>query len=551
VRFGAAVAVVLVLALLLRLWGIRSGLPWIYNIDEADHFVNRAVMMAAGNLRPTYTDNPPAFTYLLVGLYHLAYGGRAGIDRAFYAADPSQIWLLGRIAAAALGTIATWLLYLAGARLFDRRTGLVAAAVIAVAFLPVYYGKLALNDAPALAGVCLSLWGTAGVARAGRGRDYVLAGLGLGLAAATKYTGGIVALPLIVAGLSRLREDGARRALAWLAASGVLALAAFIAADPYSVIDWHAFTKGIAAQSSESAAAGGKLGQAGGGGIRYYLWSLTWGVGWAPAIVALCGAVALALRDRRAFLVLVPAAVAYLLFMGLQARYFGRWLMPIVPIVCLLAARAVVLLAEALGRRRRAAAAATLALAAAGLCAQGAVASVRSGVVNSRVDTRTVALAWLDGHVPARERIVVEPFVPASWSGRFSGYPIYHRTSRLPDGRLAVDPHQVVSIEDYERTLSPALVGLYQRDGYCWVVTASTVAGRAVADPRAVPAALAYYRVLAANSSHALRVSPYGSGAAPVAFNFDWSFDYYPAAYARPGPLIDVYHLRGGRCGSR
>ena len=281
-------------------------------------------------------------------------------------------------------------------------------------------------------------------------------------------------------------------------ASGILALAAFIAADPYSVIDWHAFTKGIAAQSSESAAAGGKLGQAGGGGIRYYLWSLTWGVGWAPAIVALCGALALALCDRRAFLVLVPAAVAYLLFMGLQARYFGRWLMPIVPIVCLLAARAVVLLAaSSAAPAAGAAAAATLALAAAGLCAQGAIASVRSGVVDSRVDTRTVALAWLDAHVPANARMVVEPFVPASWSRRFSGYPIYHRTRacRRPARRR---PARVVSIEDYERTLSPALVGLYQRDGYCWVVTASSVEGRAVADPRAVPAALAYYRALAA-----------------------------------------------------
>jgi hypothetical protein len=36
-----------------------------------------------------------------------------------------------------------------------------------------------------------------------------------------------------------------------------------------------------------------------------------------------------------------------------------------------------------------------------------------------------------------------------------------------------------------------------------------------------------------------------------VAFNFDWSFDYYPLAYARPGPLMTVYRLYGGRCGPR
>jgi hypothetical protein len=33
-----------------------------------------------------------------------------------------------------------------------------------------------------------------------------------------------------------------------------------------------------------------------------------------------------------------------------------------------------------------------------------------------------------------------------------------------------------------------------------------------------------------------------------VGFNFDWSFDYYPLAYYRPGPVMSVYRLRGGRC---
>jgi hypothetical protein len=34
-----------------------------------------------------------------------------------------------------------------------------------------------------------------------------------------------------------------------------------------------------------------------------------------------------------------------------------------------------------------------------------------------------------------------------------------------------------------------------------------------------------------------------------VAFDFDWSFDYYPLAYHRPGPEMVVYRLHGGRCG--
>ena len=74
--------------------------------------------------------------------------------------------------AALLGTLAVWLLYLAGARLFDRGVALLAAALEAVAFLPVFYAHLALNDVPTLAPLTLSLVGTAGVLRKGRARDY-------------------------------------------------------------------------------------------------------------------------------------------------------------------------------------------------------------------------------------------------------------------------------------------------------------------------------------------------------------------------------------------
>ena len=33
-----------------------------------------------------------------------------------------------------------------------------------------------------------------------------------------------------------------------------------------------------------------------------------------------------------------------------------------------------------------------------------------------------------------------------------------------------------------------------------------------------------------------------------VPFSFDWSIDYYPAQYARPGPEMSVYRLTEGRC---
>ena len=552
-RYGAAVAAVLALALVLRLWGLRSGLPWAYNVDEAQHFVPLAIGMLHGNLNPNgYFANPPAFTYLLAGLFKLWLGGNAG---QVYASDhSSEVWVIARVASAVLGTVAVWLLYLAGARLFDRRAGLLAAALMAVAFLPVFYGKLALNDSPTLAPVCLSLWGSAGIVRLGRRRDFAIAGLGLGLAAASKYTGGIVVLPLIVAAASRLRSREDR----WLAPllltwSGVIALAAFIVANPYAVIDFHSFINQLAHQSAESEI-NGKLGLTHGSGVFYYLWSLTWGVGWAPALAALAGGVLLALRrDFWTVALLVPVVVVFLAFMGLQGRYFGRWLMPIVPVICLLGAAAAVTAVDFAVRAKPWLRAAVLLFVGLVMCAQGLVYSVHSGVVNARVDTRNAARAWLVAHVAKGARIVVEPIVPSSshppdnWAARWAPFPVLltHRGKR---GVLYVLAGEEVRLEDYERTLSPALVSLYERDGYCWVVTGSTEQGRAVTDPRAVPQALAYYAALAKQGTRVFEASPYSRGAAAVAFNFDWSFDYYPLAYSRPGPLVTIYHLRGGRC---
>ncbi len=106
----------------------------------------------------------------------------------------------------------------------------------------------------------------------------------------------------------------------------------------------------------------------------------------------------------------------------------------------------------------------------------------------------------------------------------------------------------MVSLENYELTLAPSLITYYEREGYCWVVSGSAESGRAFADPARAPLAVAYYRALARAGTVVYHVSPYGAGARPVAFNFDWSFDYYPLSYARPGPEVTIYRLRGGSC---
>jgi hypothetical protein len=103
-------------------------------------------------------------------------------------------------------------------------------------------------------------------------------------------------------------------------------------------------------------------------------------------------------------------------------------------------------------------------------------------------------------------------------------------------------------VEDYEYTLTPSLLAYYEQRGYCWVVSGSTQSGRAFADPREAPGAIAYYRALASQAQVVYRISPYARGSAAPGFSFDWTFDYYPLAYSLPGPEMTVYRLHGGSC---
>ncbi|MBJ7332427.1 MAG: hypothetical protein JHC95_21205, partial [Solirubrobacteraceae bacterium] len=107
----------------------------------------------------------------------------------------------------------------------------------------------------------------------------------------------------------------------------------------------------------------------------------------------------------------------------------------------------------------------------------------------------------------------------------------------------------VVNVEDYEKTLRPELLDDYRRGRFCWVVVGSHQQGRALAQPEKVPGAIAYYERLKRESRLAAHFTPFDKGAKKVPFNFDWSFVYYPLGYARPGPEIWVYRLRGAPCG--
>lgn len=556
-RWG--LAGILLVALGLRLWSIKYGLPWVYNRDEEFHFVPVAVRMFGGSLNPHYFENPPALTYLLYVVFRLRFHG-SGFRQAF-AANPTAAYETARVVVALAGTLSVALVYWAGKRWFDRRVGLLAAALIAVGFLPAYYGKLALNDAVTVAPVAVALALMALGWERGRVWHWVGAAAAIGVATAVKYTAGAMLLPLAIAIFLRAwdaagrgeaeaergddedpsaqprpaRAERMRRVAVPVIRLGVLTgiafAVAFIVLNPYAIVDFSTFKHQVA---NQSATAGGsaKLGQSSTPGWLYYLWTLTWGLGWVPAVAAFAGGFYVLRDNWRRGLVLVVFPVFMFLFLGGQARHFGRWFMPAYPAIVLLASYGALRAADWAGRGRRWA---SFAVAGAFvlMLAQGVAATIRVDAVLQRHDTRLLAREWIFRHIPAGRGVVVEPFVPEGWlavpnragTERYRLYPIK-------------PPFQA-----YEKRIDPSLIDSYRSGRYCWVVVASHQKQRGL--EAKLPGAIGYYQRLNRESDRTQLFDPWRAGADRPGFNFDMSFDYYPTAFVRPGPYIEIHHIRG------
>ena len=539
--------IVVAVGFVLRVENNGYGLPYVYNVDEGSHFTARAVGMLGGDWNPGYFQNPSAFTYIANFALRLKFGdgnpfGMFGevIDR--FKLHPEQIYETTRTLSAILCMLGVIALFWAGRRLWTTGAGLAAATILSFAFLPVSYSRIAVTDVGTLAPIALSVVGAVKVWEDGRLRWWLLAGGGAGLAVGFKYTAGLVLLSLAVAAVGVLVRD--RRAalrtvlLGSLAAAGA-ALLAFFVTNPYFFFEFSDAHRQLSAQAT-TAGDFGKVGQ-NSTGTPYYLGTLGWGLGWVAAIAALAGAVLELRRDLVRGLVFLVFPLALLLYLSLQARFFSRWLLPSYPVLALLAGAALAQAADWLVRLRPRlpayAAPALLTLLVLIAIAQPLAADARSAAVLGKTDTRQIARTWLVDNNPSALRVVIEPAVPARY---------YRQQGRGGlQGRKAFvrgfAKHQAETRVQYPSLLKPEYIDSYRKAGFCLVMTMSLIEGRAV--NAKLPAALAYYDRLRRESDVVFHVSPYKPGAKPPRFDFDFSYNYYPSAFHRPGPEVTIYKL--------
>ena len=551
----AALALILLAGLVLRVVHNDYGLPYVYYVDEGSHFTKRAVEVFR-DANPGYFQNPSAYTYLL----HLVYralsvpigGGQEVING--YRANSTWVYEVSRGLAAVLSLAGVAAVYVTGRLLWNRRTGLAAAAILCFAFLPVAFSRIAVTDVGTLAPVSLALLFAIRMRETGRPAHCAAAGAAAGLAIGFKYTAGLVllapalalALPLVE---HRTRAALRRAALGGLAVAGG-ALLAFAVTNPYFFLDVDTALHQLRGQA-ELAGNQDKFGQENDAGVLYYLDSLTWGLGWAAALAAAAGAVLLSRRthsspsaarstgDRARLALLLVFPLALFAYLSVQSRFFGRWLLPVYPALALLAGYAVVHAVAIVRARAPRLEWPAIAAVAVLLLWQPLAADARSMAVLGERDTREIARDWLVRNEPRELRIVIEPAVPERYYWPVQGGRPRKRDRAQFVNEIIRDIRE--THVEYGRTLRPQVLGRYRRDGYCMVMTMDLIRGRAEAAGDS--AALAYYARLDRESDVVFEVSPYRADEQPQPFSFDLSYSYYSPAYERPGPEIQIRRL--------
>ncbi len=390
---------------MLRLYPVWFGLPYLNARPDETVAIGHAVAVMRGDFNPHFFHWPSLTFYVFAAIFTV-------ISDAYGAVVPTGVlsdagyFIVARIVVALAGTATIVVLFHLGRRIADAWTGLAAATFLAVAVLHVRESHFAMTDVlmtllvtGSLALLVHALDDTSGGPAAHRW--FAAAGLVGGLAASTKYSAAAVIVAMAAVQLAWFVRSPRRVAdlNAWT--PSVIFIAAFaggfVLATPYAILDSRAFATDLGFDFTHLST--GHAVNVGRGWFYHLRYSLPYGVGPLTCLAAAAGVIPTVRLYGLRGLAVAAFAVAFYASVGSGLTVFFRYILPLVPAVCLFAAVAVRLVAGWVASRTRLSAAAAMTILV-GLVAVWPLAnSVRFDVLLARTDSRAMAGEWLRARV--------------------------------------------------------------------------------------------------------------------------------------------------------
>jgi hypothetical protein len=420
---------VIAAALALRLYGVSFGLPAMYDPDEPVFMLLGLGLVRGHTLNPHWFGHPGTTTiYTLACIDLLVYiGGHvlgcfanpAAFALALYA-NPTIVFLPGRLFIVACGVACVFLTFLIGRRLFDDRTGLIAATVLALNPLHIQYSQIIRTDMHASVFMLLCILCSINIVRRGRMFDYIASGILVGVACATKWPAAAVMVCPLSACIFKIGIDrpDRRRLVGHLAVIGAASILSLIIVSPYLVLDFHTVVFDLKGEGRphHPGATGGSL-------FANLFWYLSHplreSLGLLGLALAFIGIAFTSMRNRPASVVLFPVVIVFGLFISAQALIWARWVVPLLPFFALFIAvglcGVVQYVAKSYGKR-------TAVFAQSGIflgLVMPMLLTVQAQARELLNDTRDLASAWIHQHVPAGSTIVVEHLSADIWRGNW------------------------------------------------------------------------------------------------------------------------------------
>jgi hypothetical protein len=440
-RIALGLAALCALALVLRLLGIGSMLPQVPQVDE--QILYTQVCVEDGLDLPVSKQSLPfAYPTLVAKVLHAVVPKPGACvarttEEHVECATKTLVWMRVWLAiAAALGVP---LLFFLARRVVPDPVALMAATWLAFSVLHAWYSSQARPHAVLCTLVVLAVLSCVELRRRGDARSYVLAGIATALAASTLQSGVFVVPAFVVAHFLRKRGSTGRPWL-WFAAALALVVASVVlfnrhgARDPNAPLSSGSGLIPLLLDKMHGLDLSDFTGHGFGGMftgiVQYDPWLGAFaGVGLVVVITRVMRSRELLFGTRgRDAAVLLAHGLTHVVAFGMFDRTFQRFLMPVVPYMCLLAAVAVAWIASALAsglpsaRPRKLATGTVVVLA----LAPQIFAGIKVAWLHAAPDTLSSAAAWIRTNLDREHaRIAVAPTLELALLRRPEGLPRY------------------------------------------------------------------------------------------------------------------------------